>query len=126
MGAVDLTVTVAVAAVSGAGAAALTPWAQWAVETRRRRDDRRLQIIAEGRSLIGDWHREHPGNLSRDFMNDERFDLLRPHLSAATLKLLNDPTVHVVMGGRPNDAATAYTRAVLGDMEQLERDWKLI
>lgn len=122
----QLVVTVVVAAITAVGAAMVTPWAQRAVETRRRRDERRLAVVNDGRQLIGDWHRDRPRSVNRDFMNDERFERLRPHLSTATLALLNDPTVVVEVGGHGDQASTAYTRAVAADIDRLEKEWRLI
>jgi hypothetical protein len=126
MAVAQLVVTVLVAAITSAGVALVTPWAQWAVETQRRRNDRRVAVIAEGRALIGEWHQYNPRNHGREFMNDPRFAVVRPHLSKETKELLGNTSVIITHTGLPSDASSPYTRAVLADLDRLEREWKLI
>ena len=55
------------------------------------------------RALIEEWHFTRPRSLNQDFINDVRYELLRPHLSARTKSLLDDPTIVVEDNGDPDD-----------------------
>lgn len=97
-----------------------------AVETRRRRDDQRLSLVQDARELLEEWHFTRPRSLNRDFINDVRYERLRPHLSSQTQSLLDDPTIVVEDNGNPDDSSTTYTRAIRADIARLEKKWKLI
>lgn len=126
-----------VGVVVGVAAATVTPWAQYGVDTRRSRRERRRAVIDRGRSLLAEWNQDWAeiqhrlGHLAadREFLADDvRFLDVRPHLSPDALAIITDPS-------SPKDktpfrsvgaGATPATEALARDLDRLEQKWKLV
>lgn len=116
---------VVVAVVAGAGggtfAALVTPWAQWGVDKRRERIERRIEIIRGARELV------HQGqDVERSvLLKDPRYLAIRPHLSAEVEAKLRDQAIAVVSD--PYGTVGNYYLSLIGDeADRLEtKVWKL-
>ena len=118
-------VQVVVSVVAGAGggtfAALVTPWAQWGVDKRREKTERRLEIIRGVRELV------HQGqDVERNILlNDPRYLAIRPHLQLAIEAKLREPAIVAVRD--PYGIAGNYYLSLLRDeADRLEMEvWNL-
>lgn len=111
-------ITAVIGFLGGVVGAVATPWARWGVEKRRRRQDRRRELIRAVREAVD---QEEFGS-GADFMRTADYFAIRPHLKKEILELLE--------GGDPIDPETGMVvderRRLLEEMSRLEREWKLI
>lgn len=113
-----------VAVVAGAGggtlAALVTPWAQWAVDKRRRRAERRAEIIDGARALV---HERQDAERS-DILVDPRYLAIRPYIDSAVEERLRGQHTTIVQDpygthGNP------YLGLIRDEADRLSQEWGL-
>jgi hypothetical protein len=115
-------VVVGVASGIGTGvlAATLTPWAQWAVDKRRRRWDERTRIIREARALIADRQDAH----RREILRHPGYLGIPPHLRRSVEARLLEQVV-IAQSDPYGTAGNPYLALIRNEADRLEREWKL-
>jgi hypothetical protein len=115
----------AVAVIAGAGggtfAALVTPWAQWAVDKRRRRTERRSELLRGARELV------HQGQDAdrKILLNDPRYLAIRPHLSAEVEAKLRSQEI-TAMSDPYRTVGNYYLSLIRDEADRLEKEvWKL-
>lgn len=119
--------SIVVAALGGgAVGGAVTPWAQYPIETRRSRQQQRSKLIAEWRAMVTTYLTDNPEG-PEEMADSAPWLSLRPHLTEGTRRLVEAPgnTLTISTGTR-GIAANHPLKAVSNEIDALERKWKLV
>jgi hypothetical protein len=120
----DAVVTAIIAGVvglfTGAIGSLLAPWAQWGIEKRRKRVERRSALIDNWRKLLAVPEFERAAVL-----NDPSYGVLRPLLLEEARKRVERPANHIitVLQGA---SSSPDSDALLREVARIERDWGLL
>jgi hypothetical protein len=115
---------IAVALVAGAGggtlAALVTPYAQWGVDKRRQRRERRTAIVNGARELV------HGGQgMDRsEILIDPRYLAIRPHLTEGAEQALRAQHVTAV-SDTYGTVGNPYLALIRNEADRLAKEWKL-
>jgi hypothetical protein len=117
-------------AVTGGIASLIAPWVQLAVENRRSLRRWREERIREWRSMLATYNRSGQAVDLEGLLNDRDFLSLRQHLDPETLRRLEtesgtEDKPAVVVLGATGIAANADLTLLAGEVDRLEREWKL-
>jgi riboflavin biosynthesis pyrimidine reductase len=118
--AAQIAVSVVIGVGSGTVAALVTPWTQWAVETRRQQRERRARIIDDARQLVHEGQRM----VRRDLLVDPRYLAIRPHLTEETEQKLRAQHETVVEDSY-GTGGNYYLGLIRNEADRLAREWKL-
>lgn len=112
--------------VAGAAGSILAPWSQWGVEKRRLRRVERQQRITEWRQMIARYSEDIGVIKPLGLLSDSAYITLRPHLSAAIIKVLElSPTQIIVIGDAEGISASPEIHLLTKEIDHLERKWRL-
>lgn len=106
--------------LTGAVGSLLAPWAQWGVEKRRKKIERRTTLIDSWRELLA------VPEFDRGMMlNDPSYGVLRPLLTEDARKNVERPANHLIV---VLDGATSSPDrdALLREVARIEREWGLL
>jgi hypothetical protein len=120
----DLGAKYALPALLGGASGLLVIFANWGIEKRRMRIQRRQQLVdswrrdllpkLEGPQQLGKGTRKY------DFMRTPEYASLRPHLNAKLIKDLEGPALRI-------DFAGEFPRGqLIEEIARIEREWKLV
>ncbi len=108
---------------TGVLAGLTTPWAQWAVEKRREKRTHQRAEIEKWRAMVA---RDLQRNLLSDAVQrDPDFLSLRPHLSDTARAELEHARGTTIISGGQGVAANYNLSIITGEIDRLEREWKL-
>lgn len=120
----DSAITVSVAAVVGAIAGAigsfLAPWAQWGVEKRRRRLERRGVLIDCWRKLL-----DTPDFERGTLLDHPSYGALRLELSTEAVDQLERPPNQLLLGFPGLTRCSPDRDMLLREIARIERGWGL-
>lgn len=105
--------------IAGTVGSIIAPWVNWGIEKRKLRFAAKQKLIADTRRLL-----ESPPN-KETFRDSSIYSQLRPFLTDATRKIIEDDIIYVNLGGR-GAGANNYKVLVLDELNLLEKDWKLL
>jgi hypothetical protein len=106
--------------ITGAIGSLVAPWVSWGIEKKRRKQERRIELIKQWREILTkqDFSRE-------DFLNHPLYGPLRELISEDIQKIIERPTneIHVRMDSPIND----YDQDILRqEIARIEKLWDLI
>lgn len=123
--------------LGGAGGL-LGVWLNWGIEKKRHRLQHRRELVNSWRlnllPMIGQVQNPPTiwaGDRQRAAMASPHYASLRPHLSPAAIKEIEDPMVKLLIntgkGGAADDWSYHYPlKTFLKEIERIERKWKLV
>ncbi len=120
----DAVITAAIAGVvglmTGVIGSLFAPWAQWGIEKRRKRIERRTTLVDGWRKVLTAQTFER-----KVVLNDPSYGVLRPLLSADARKSIERPANHliVVMGEEINSPDRS---TLMREVARIEREWGLL
>ena len=123
----------------GVVAGLFSPWANWGIEKRKQRLQRRRELIAGWRlELIPmvassqDSPEIWAGPKQAKVLSSPLYASLRPHLSKEAIKKIEDPTMGLVLnrgGAPPSESHLAYRfplKIFIDEIARIEREWNLV
>ena len=123
----------------GVAAGLFSPWANWGIEKRKQRLQRRRELIAGWRlELIPmvassqDSPEIWTGPKQAKVLSSPLYASLRPHLSKEAIKKIEDPTMGLVLsrgGAPPSGSYWAHRfplKIFVDEIARIEREWKLV
>jgi len=123
----------------GVVAGLFSPWANWGIEKRKQRLQRRRELIAGWRlELIPmvassqDSPEIWAGPKQAKVLSSSIYASLRPHLSKEAIKKIEDPTMGLVLnrgGVPPSESYLAYRfplKIFIDEIARIEREWNLV
>lgn len=123
---------VAVAAATGAASGSLAalgvPWVQHEVDKRRRRTDRRIELIGEWRAMLARHHKEQTSDIRIEhstIASDESYLSLRAHLPEELVKRVEASLSAGINISTGSSTFLGIERDVMAAIDGLERQWGL-
>lgn len=116
----DHLIAAALGLIAGIAGTLVAPWVHWGIEKKRKRNERRVQLIQSWRMMIN-----KAGFDRTSVLNSPTWDLLMQELPQAVIDDLRRPltSIHVTIGGPPID----HDRTVLyREISKIEKKWGLI
>ena len=124
----------------GVAAGLFSPWANWGIEKRKQRLQRRRELIAGWRleliPMVASSSQDLPeiwaGPKQAKVLSSPLYASLRPHLSKEAIKKIEDPTMGLVLsrgGAPPSGSHWAYRfplKIFVDEIARIEREWKLV
>jgi hypothetical protein len=125
--------------ILGGAGGFISIWANWGIEKRKQRLQRRRELITGWRMtlipMIGQ-SQDPPmiwaGERQRAVMTSPYYASLRPHLSANAIKQIEDPAIKIFIRANPkaiptNDWNHHFPLKVFVDeIGRIEKEWKLV
>jgi len=113
-------ITAVIGFLGGVVGSVVAPWSHWGVEKRRRRQNRRRELLKAVREAT---EQEKSDNLP-GFVNTSTYSAIRPYLSPEAIESLE--TIDIIGNvGHPR-RPMSHKRIVLDEVTRLEQEWKLI
>jgi hypothetical protein len=126
--------------ILGGAGGLITIWANWGIEKRKQRLQRRRELItgwrlelipmvAQAQDLTVVW----AGDRQRAVMSSPYYASLRPHLSKDALRQIEDPAIKIFV--RPTNSTTMPThdwyhhfplKIFVDEIARIEKQWKLV
>jgi hypothetical protein len=123
----------------GVAVGLFSPWAYWGIEKRKKRLQRRRELVtgwrleiipmvASSQDLLEIW----AGPKQAKVLTSPSYASLRPHLSKEAIKKIEDPTMGLVLnrgGALPSESHLAYRfplKIFIDEIARIEREWDLV
>lgn len=103
---------------SGVVASLLAPWANWSIEKRRLKRQRRYGLLDRWRQGIAS---AEDADDHTTFLTTEWYETLRPHLSSEARKQLEAERTWIL----PSDSGRGVRNSFTGEVDRIEREWGL-
>src|SRR6476620_2870049 len=124
----------------GVAVGLFSPWAYWGFQRRKLRLQRRGELVTGWRleliPMVASSSQHLPeiwaGQKQAKVLSSPIYASLRPHLSKAAIKKIEDPTMGLVLnrgGAPPGESHLAYLfplKIFIDEIARIEREWNLV
>lgn len=98
----------------------VAPWVQWAIEKRRKKVERRQDLVDRWREAIADYD-----GTGEEFASTPEYAAMRPHLDEEALDTMERGKIHIKKS-RHSGSGKLWRKTMLDQVTQIEQEWDLV